>query len=196
MRSFQNNKAFLKVLFLLCLAVFPRNLFAGEMARPRTVNVISTQYFDILFPAESSETAILLSENADILYLNAKQTFNCHYDFRTIVVISPDSESLSVKYTASPYNRIVVFDAVGRIDTSSYSNGLLDLFNHEIGRAVSQSVRTETLDFVAKHFLGDAFQPASLFNVPYSFLEGAVYAEDEQFITGLLYDNWNLQMLM
>ena len=196
MRSFQNKKAFSKIFLLLWLAIFSCSLFAGEMARPRTVNVISTEYFDILFPAESSATATLLAQNADQIYLNAKQTFNCRYDFRTIVVISPDSETLSVKYTASPYNRIVIFDAVGSIETSSYSNGLLDLFNHEIGRAVSQSVRSETLDFVAKNFLGDAFQPAALFNVPYSFLEGAVYAEDEQFMSGLLYDNWNLQLLM
>ena len=196
MRSFQNKKAFSKIIVLLWLAIFSCSIFAGEMARPRTVHVISTEYFDILFPAESSATAMLLAQNADQLYLNAKQTFNCNYDFRTIVVISPDSESLSVKYTASPYNRIVIFDAVGRIDTSSYANGLLDLFNHEVGRAVSQSVRSVLLDFVAKHFLGDDFQPAALFNVPYSFLEGAVYAEDEQFMSGLLYDNWNLQLLM
>ena len=196
MRGSLIKKALLPVAFFLMLLLVQEKLYAGEMAKPRTVNVISTVYFDILFPDENKETALLLSETADEMYLNAKETFNCHYDFRTIVVISPDSSTLSVKYTSSPYNRIVIFDAVGRIDTSSYANGLLDLFNHEIGRAVSQSVRSESLDFVAKYFLGDAFQPASLFNVPYSFLEGAVYAEDAQFMSGLLYDNWNLQKLM
>lgn len=182
----------LLLLFLFCT----KNLFCGEMVKPRTVYVLSTQYFDFLFPQENATTAILLSEQADELYLRAKENFNCRADFRTIVVISPDSDTLYVKYTASPYNRIVIFDAVGRIETSSYANGLIDLFYHEIGRAVSQSVRTEALDFVAKKFLGDAFQPVGLFNVPYSFLEGAVYAEDETSISGLLYDNWNLQLLM
>ena len=182
----------LLLLFLFCT----KNLFCGEMVKPRTVYVLSTQYFDFLFSQENATTAILLSEQADELYLRAKENFNCRADFRTIVVISPDSDTLYVKYTASPYNRIVIFDAVGRIETSSYANGLIDLFYHEIGRAVSQSVRTEALDFVAKNFLGDAFQPVGLFNVPYSFLEGAVYAEDETSISGLLYDNWNLQLLM
>ncbi len=194
------TKKYLSSAVLLLLLFFKagaaNKIHAGEMIRPRTVNVISTQYFDILFPEENAGTAQLLAHNADSLYLKAKDTFNCRYDFRTIVVISPDSSTLSVKYTASPYNRIVIFDAVGRIDTSSYSNGLLDMFYHEVGRAVSQSVRSESMDFVAKYFLGDAFQPAALFNVPYSFLEGAVYAEDEKFMSGLLYDNWNLQKLM
>lgn len=183
------------VLFLILVVLFT-DLHAGEMARPRTVHVLSTKYFDILFPDENRDTARLLAQKADELYLNAKDTFNCRYDFRTIVVVSPDSSTLSVKYTASPYNRIVVFDAVDRLSLNSHSEGLLDMFNHEICRAVSQSVRTEALDFVAKHFLGDSFQPASLFNMPYSFLEGAVYAEDEKFMTGLLYDNWNFQVLM
>ena len=166
------------------------------MVKPRTVNVLSTQYFDILFPQENIETAKLLAAQADSFYLDAKQTFGCNSDFRTIVVISPDSDTLYVKYTSSPYNRIVIFDAVGRIETTSYAKGLLDLFLHEVERAVSQSVRSKPMDFVAKHFLGDAFQPVGLFNVPYSFLEGAVYAEDEESLSGLLYDNWNLQLLV
>jgi len=171
-------------------------LFCGEMQYPRTVNVLSTQYFDILFPAENQQTAMMLALQADTLYLNAKETFNCKSDFRTIVVISPDSDTLSVKYTPSPYNRIVIFDSVGRLETSSYANGLLDLFAHEVGRAVSQSVRSKAMDFIAKHFLGDSFQPISLLHIPYSFLEGAVYSEDEKSMSGILYDNWNLELLM
>ena len=134
------------VLFLLGgVGYNSAKLFCGEMLRPRTVNVLSTQYFDILFPAENQSTAMLLAEQADTLFLNAKETYNCNSDFRIIVVISPDSDTLSVKYTASPYNRIVIFDAVGRLETSSYANGLLDLFAHEVGRAVSQSVRSKRM---------------------------------------------------
>ena len=188
------KKTVCRLIFLLLFC--GKSLFCGEMVRPRTVNVLSTQYFDFLFPQENEATAKLLAAQADNLYLMAKETFSCNGDFRTIVVISPDSDSLYVKYTASPYNRIVIFDAVGGIETASYANGLIDLFYHEVGRAVSQSVRTKAMDFVAQKFLGDAFQPVGLLNVPYSFLEGAVYAEDEKSLSGLLYDNWNLQLLM
>ncbi|MBO4532847.1 MAG: hypothetical protein J5726_04030 [Treponema sp.] len=176
--------------------LFLAPVFSGEMSIPRTVKVISTQYFDILFCSQNEKTAVLLSQQADELYLKAKRTFDCNHDFRTIVVISPDSDTLSVQYTASPYNRIVIFDAVGRIDTGSYSNGLLDLFYHEIGRAVSQSVRSSTMNFVADKLLGDSFQPIGLLNVPWSFLEGAVYAGDEKSVSALLQDNWNLQLLV
>ena len=189
-RAVKNKIAFLAIV-LLCA-----RLFCGEMAIPRTVYVASTQYFDFLFPLENEQTVKLLAEQADSIYLNARQTFNCNADFRTIVVVSPDSDTLSVKYTASPYNRIVIFDAVGRLDTGSYVNGLLDLFAHEVGRAVSQSVRSKPMEFVSKYFLGDAFQPVGLFNVPYSFLEGAVYSQDEESMSGILYDNWNLELLM
>lgn len=185
-------------LFLVSAAAGTKGnaLYCGEMAIPRTVKVLSTKYFDILFSKENERTAKLLGQTADSLYLKAKQAFNCEYDFKTIVIISPDSDTLSVKYTASPYNRIVIFDAVGRMETSSYAEGMLDMFYHEVARAVSQSVRSELGDFLAKKVLGDAFQPAALLNVPYTFLEGAVYTEDEKYRSGLLYDNWNLQLLM
>ena len=180
----------------LTIVLFCAKLFCGEMAIPRSVYVISTKYFDFLFPLEKEQTVRFLAEQADDIYLNAKQTFNCDYDIRTIVVVSPDSDTLSVKYTASPYNRIVIFDAVGRLEASSYASGLLDLFAHEVGRAVSQSIRSKPMAFLSKYFLGDSFQPAGLLNVPYSFLEGAVYAEDEKSMSGILYDNWNLELLM
>ena len=155
------KKTVCRLIFLLLFC--GKSLFCGEMVKPRTVNVLSTQYFDFLFPQENEATAKLLASQADNLYLMAKETFSCNGDFRTIVVISPDSDSLYVKYTASPYNRIVIFDAVGGIETASYANGLIDLFYHEVGRAVSQSVRTKAMDFVAQKFLGDAFQPVGLF---------------------------------
>ena len=176
--------------------LFLAPVFSGEMSIPRTVKVVSTQYFDILFCAQNERTAVLLSQQADELYLKAKRTFDCTHDFRTIVVISPDSDTLSVQYTSSPYNRIVIFDSVGRVETGSYINGLLDLFYHEISRAVSQSVRSPAMDIVANYFMGDAFQPIGLFQLPWSFLEGAVYAGDEENLSGLLQDNWNLQLLI
>ena len=98
------KKTVLLLLFLLCT-----KMFCGAMVRPRTVYVLSTQYFDFLFPQENTQTATLLAQQADELYLKAKQTFNCDSDFRTIVVISPDSDTLSVKYTSSPYNNNYVY---------------------------------------------------------------------------------------
>lgn len=197
-RLVTNKTAFLVFLLFLTggAGLNCAKVFCGEMAIPRTVYVLSTQYFDFLFPRENEATVRMLAEKADQIYLSAKQTFNCSSDFRTIVVLSPDSDTLSVQYTASPYNRIVIFDAVGSLEISSYANGLYDLFAHEVGRAVSQSVRSKAMDFIARHFLGDAFQPVGLLNVPYSFLEGAVYSEDEKSMSGLLYDNWNLELLM
>ena len=102
--SLKKKKIFLLLVFIL----FAAKVFAGEMVRPRTVKVLSTRYFDFLFPEENTATATLLAGQADDLYLKAKQIFNSSWDFRTIVVISPDSDTLYVKYTSTPYNRIVI----------------------------------------------------------------------------------------
>ncbi|MCQ2592293.1 MAG: hypothetical protein MJ188_05870 [Treponema sp.] len=170
-------------------------LFAGVMEVPRKVFVLSTTYFDFLFSAESAQTALLLGEEADDFYLEAKEAFGNSYDFKTLVVISPDSERLLVHYSPSPYNRILVFEGRKGSEQESYKNGLRSLFRYEVSRAVSQSVRSDLWEKISEHVGGDSLQPVALMNMPFSFLEGAVSAELADEEAGLLNDPWNLQLL-
>ena len=169
--------------------------FGGVMEVPRKVHVISTEYFDILFSKESTETAVLLADSADGFYLLAKESFGLQFDFKLLVVISPDSQVLSVKYSPAPYNRIVVYEGSKNLEQEGFRNGLLDLFRYEVTRAVSQSVRNEFWYKVSNFVGGDSLQPVALVNMPFSFLEGAVNAEMAGDETGLLYDSWNLPLL-
>ena len=186
------------------------------MAVPRKVSVISTEYFDILYSNESQKTAAIVAKNADGLYLKAKAFYQNQHDIRTIVVISPDSDVLSIEYTSSPYNRIVIYEGLPAFEEASYVNGFMDLFYKEIAKSVSQSVRSEFWEKVSKIIAGDSLQPVALMNMPFTFLEGAVNAElrlgervdfegavendgagvyDKAGDSGLLSDKWNLQLL-
>ena len=165
------------------------------MEVPRKVSVIKTQYFEILFSEESSRTAAIVAENADHLYLKAKNVYQNPHDIRTIVVISPDSDTLSISYTSSPYNRIVIYEGVPAFEEASYKNGFLELFYREIAKAVSQSVRSNFWEKVSSIIGGDSLQPVALMNMPFTFLEGAVYSELLRDGSGLLSDRRNLTLL-
>ena len=132
-----------KVICFIALVLFHFALFAGIMEIPRKVSIISTDYFDILFSEEAARTAKIVADNADSLYLKAKTAYQNPHDIRIIVVISPDSDTLSVQYTSSPYNRIVIYQGVPSFEESSYKNGFVELFYREIAKAVSQSVRSD-----------------------------------------------------
>ena len=166
------------------------------MGLPRKVYSLSTQYFDFLFSKESTGTAKAIADKADNFYLQAKKDFENDYDFKTLVVISPDSDVLSVRYSPVPYNRIIVYEGKKQLEQEVFSAGLLDLFRYEVIRAVSQSVKSEFVQKASKIIGGDSFQPVALMNMPFSFLEGAINANLEEDGIGLLNDNWNLQILM
>ena len=145
------------------------------MARPRNVYVIKTQHFDILFPSNSASTANLLAENADSIYQRAKDALNFDEDLRMPVIISPDSDKLSVEYTSSPYNRIIIYDAVPGIDDVCFEYPLLSLFFHEVFSALASSVKSG----INKYIKIESYQPLSTLNLPFSFIEGfSYYAED------------------
>ena len=165
------------------------------MEVPRKVSVIKTQYFEILFSEESSRIAAIVAENADKLYLKAKAVYQNPHDLRTIVVISPDSDTLSVSYTSSPYNRIVIYEGVPAFEEASYKGGFLELFYREIAKAVSQSVRSDFWEKVSTIIGGDSLQPVALMNMPFTFLEGALHSELLREDTGLLSDSRNLTLL-
>ena len=139
-----------KASWVLTFLLFHFALFAGIMEVPRKVSIISTDYFDILFSEESARTAKIVADNADSLYLEAKSAYQNPHDIRIIVVISPDSDTLSVSYTASPYNRIVIYEGVPSFEEASYENGFVELFYREIAKAVSQSVRSDFWEKVSK----------------------------------------------
>ncbi|SEQ63808.1 hypothetical protein SAMN04487977_10783 [Treponema bryantii] len=182
-------------LFLLLLFCAQPLYSANVLGRPRRMSLIKTEYFDIIYSKESEETALLLVQNVDRLYQKAADALNSQHKLRMPVIISPDSDVLSVDYTPYPYNRIIIFDSTADYDTAVFKDSMLGLFYREIYKALSQSIRSPFNQFVAKWIAGDSYQPVALFNLPYSFIEGNAYLAESSEGEGLLNDGYFLQLL-
>ncbi len=143
----------------------------GVLSHPRKVYVITTQHFDILFPKECARTAKLFADNADSLYESAKIQIGSKYDFRIPIVISPDSDTLSIRYTASPYNRFVIMDGIPTSEQFCSDDTKLNLFYGQLCMAMASSIRTPFQQFLADVITGSNYQPVALLNLPFSFIE-------------------------
>lgn len=183
--------------FLLAQPLFAKNV----LSRPRKMFLIKTEHFDIIYSNESEETALLLAENADLLYKKAAEKLGSQLNLHMPVIISPDSDTLSVEYTPSPYNRIIIFDSPADYETAVFKDALFSLFYREILLALAQSIRSPFNQFIARWIAGEEYQPVALLNLPYSFVEGIAYlAESEKGENpadseGRLYDHYFLQIL-
>ena len=113
-RKVRISKSFFLVpvlLLFLCLN-FTQPVFAANvLGRPRKMFLVKTEHFDIIYSNLSEETALLLVQNADALYEKAAEALGAENNLHMPVIISPDSDELSVTYTESPYNRIIIFDS-------------------------------------------------------------------------------------
>ena len=158
------------------------------------MRVLYTTYFDIIYPEDSAGLARLLEDRADPIYLKAKETIHADKNFRIVVVISPDSDSFSVTYSAEPYNRIVIYDAVPEEKDTIYEDMILGSFYREVLSAMGQSIKSGFWRFMSD-FLGvDSLQPTSLMNLPFSFVKGISSLETDN--KNVLNDSYNLQLLM
>ena len=70
------NKKFLLFVILLTLVFSAGYTQSSLYKSPKKLFVITTKYFDIIFPQESTESANLLAQKADDIYLENKAGFN------------------------------------------------------------------------------------------------------------------------
>ena len=125
-RRFYKSSFLVTCLLLFLFSNFAQPLYAKNvLARPRKMFLIKTEHFDIIYSNESEETALMLVENADRLYKEAAKTLNSENKLRMPVIISPDSDVLSVDYTSSPYNRIIIFDSPADYENEGFEDTLL-----------------------------------------------------------------------
>lgn len=183
-----------KLLFFLASLVFFIDFSSANIFnRPRKVKVLSTEYFDFIFPDEGEKIAFYLAENADSFFENAAKKINLQKTFRIPVAITLDSDFLEVEYTPIPYNRITVYASQGNAKIYQ-ENALLDEFHEEIVKAVFSSKRSKFWEFTHSVTRLDAIQPVKYLNVPSSFLEGAVNLSVYE-NSGVLKDGFSLSLL-
>nr|MCR5607332.1 hypothetical protein [Treponema sp.] len=191
---FNNNASKIRIfifsVFFLFTAIFCS--YAGVHNQPHKIYVLKTGYFDFIFPKQSSQLVFDLASKADSLYEKACVQMEYSNKFRMPVVVSPDSSELSVSYSPSPYNRIIIYDTLASSDYFYSSETIEKLFYTQILKAIVSSIRSRNWE-IAHIFIGiDALQPSHLFNVPPSFIEGAVDALSE---SSFFTDNSDLQLI-
>lgn len=169
--------------------------FAGILSSPRKAKVITTQYFEIIFPDESVVTAKHIADNADFLFEKAVEVCGSENikPFRMSVVISPDSDVFSVEYSPLPYNRIVVYEGISDVSDAIYDDVLLSHFYHEVLIAVRSSIRNPFDQFIAD-FLS-VYQPVDLINAQKPLIEGSVNVDESDDFFGRLNDRFYLEIL-
>lgn len=197
---------FFFVSFIILVAFFPLKLYASIYEKPRSVSVIVTKYFDIIFPKGAEQVAYYLASNADAIYEKASGDFHLQKDFRLPVALSFDSNSISASYSSSPYNRIILYYAkeVGDITPLYNDTLLLSVFTSAVAEAVASSLRSPFWQGVNNVIRQNSLQPVALLNIPVTFMDGVIkeytynLAEEEtSFYSGSsLSDNGNLEFLI
>ena len=189
------KKTVRRILILLAAAVSVCPACAGVFSRNRFVRVLPTKYFDIMFPRECSYAADLIAEHGDAIYDEVRNEMHLKYTFRMPVVISADSDVLSASYSASPYNRIIIYDAPAYDKGMEYDDALIGLFTEEVNKAVCTSIRHPFWQVTSKILGTDGLQPSNLVNMPYSFVEGAAVSLADGENGGLSHDSRSVELL-
>ena len=184
------NKKFLLFVIFLTLVFSAGYTRTSLYKSPKKLYVITTKYFNIIFPQESTESANLLAQKADDMYLEICEKLDSSPYFRMPVVITPEIDTLNAYYTSFPYNRIVLYDT---LPTSSslavFSETLENVFYHEVVHAVSLQKKNSFFKFLSKVF-GDSVSTSQVVTLPTSFIEGVTVSFESAKNEGRLNDSY------
>ncbi len=162
------NIPLVSCVLLVCVS----SLFADLYSPNRKLSIARTEFFDIIYPEESKNSAAYLARFADDAYREIAGLLQTKPKTRITVVITPDPEELNGYYTPYPFPKIVLYEAA--IDPNenlgSFQDDLYKLFYHELTHAVSLGIRGKLQDVLVKVF----GSPLGLSNylAPLSFVEG------------------------
>ncbi len=151
---------------LLLLFFFASSVEAQNLAPRRTLTVIRTEKFDIIFPEESRRSAETLALMADSAYQRISGLLDIQVKSRIPVLISPDIDEFNGYLNPMPYPHIVIYDAPVDPEWTTFSDDLYGVFFHELTHAVSLSSRNPAASFLSSIF-GSWVIPAYLDAPPY-----------------------------
>lgn len=171
--------------FLLCAATLPA--FAAN-------SVVKTEYFDVIYPPESAETASLIAAYADGLADAVCADLGTSMRERVPVYLTSRQKDLNAYFTPYAYNRIVIYDALP-VDgaLSGFRDPILSVFYHELVHLVTLNIRTPFWRVMSDIF-GD-FLTVNELTMPLSFLEGATVSFESRNGDGRLNDPLPLHTL-
>ncbi|MCR4733523.1 MAG: hypothetical protein K5829_00755 [Treponema sp.] len=162
-------------------------------SKNKDLKVLKTQWFDIIFPPESQESALHLYKNADRIYLEIADLYGRPPLFRMPVVLTPAVETYNAFFAIAPYNHIVLYDTIPPEELLVNSDSLLTTFRHELTHAYTYNLKSETLKKVDS-FFGDPLV-LSVLSITPGWAEGATLTSESAAGEGRLNDEYSLHMV-
>lgn len=181
------------VIFLSFL-MFTR-LFAAQGVQwgQTSLRTVSTKWFDIIYPKDSSAVAKKLYDNVDSIYEEVAELYGMEPEVRMPVVITPEVEIYNAYWSSGYYNHIVIYDTAISDNMAVFSDDLLSTFRHEVTHAFTYNLKRGIWKALSK-VIGDAFT-ASGFCVTQGWAEGATLTSESYNGEGRLNDEYSKQMI-
>ncbi len=186
-----------KMLPLLFLAVFTSfNAFArgGIMAEDtgKKLQVVSTQWFRIIYTESTEQNAAVLYANADKIYQELADMYLWEEPpCKLPVVLTSNVELYNAYFTMSPYNRIVLYVAPPMEDLYVDYDIFLDCFKHELTHCFTFNMKNgfwRTVDTI----FGEYLNPG-LLTVSPGMAEGATLTSESVTGYGRMNDEFSHQ---
>lgn len=161
-----------------------------EKTKSNKKQVIVTEYFDIIFTEDSKQSALILADSVDALYLKACALLKSEPYFRLPLVLVSGVDVLNGYFSYAPYNHIVLYDTIpDEGSLAVFSETLLSVFYHEVVHAVSIQKKSKTWKNLSKVF-GDIFTPAPFIYTPLFMIEGVTVSLESRDGEGRLNDSF------
>lgn len=178
--------------FFICL-----NLFCADGplwgSKNKELKVYKTEWFDIIFPPESQESALKLYQNADRIYNEIAELYGHSPLYRMPVVLAPGVETFNAFFAIAPYNHIVLYDTIPSQSMLVNTDSLLGTFRHELTHAFTYNLKSPALQ-KADSFFGDVLV-FSVFSITSGWAEGATLTSESSIEgEGRLNDEYSLHM--
>lgn len=165
----------------------------GLLWGEKDINVVKTEWFDIIYPAREEPSAKLLYENADRIYYEIAEDYGFPPHARMPVVLVPSVEEFNAFWSWMPYNHIVIYDTESIEQLEVFSEKLLSTFKHELTHAYTYNLENGFWRGVSS-VLGDAVVLGRVFTTV-GMAESATLTSESNKGEGRLNDEYSKQMV-
>lgn len=178
-------------IFVFCFSV---SVFAHDsiMSGEKNLKVLTTKWFDVIYPEGSERSALILFENVDRIYEEVGEMYGFLPRERMPVVLTSVVQQENAYWSPAPYNHIAIYDTYVIEDLDVFSENLLSTFRHEVTHAFSYNLKNDF--WHALSFFGDILNPGYLF-ITQGWAEGATVSSESAGGEGRLNNGFTLQMI-